>query len=115
MHDPAKVCMHGCHIMHQCQLLLQIVIIHAYLTNRKGDPIAASNDPSLRLDLGIRGVWQPQVEALLDIRVIDTDAPSYIGDAHPPLCLIVGPLRRKGCIALLLRTGEEIYTFCPVC
>ena len=26
---------------------------------REGDP--ASNDPDLHLDLGIRGVWQPQV------------------------------------------------------
>ena len=42
---------------------------------REGDP--ASDDPGLRLDLGIRGVWQPQVEALFDICVIDTDAPSY--------------------------------------
>ena len=25
----------------------------------------------------IRGVWQPQVEALFDVRVIDTDAPSH--------------------------------------
>eukprot|EP00731_Ephydatia_muelleri_P003054 Em0001g3054a len=38
---------------------------------------ATSSDPGLRLDLGIRGVWQPQVEALFDIRVIDTDAPSH--------------------------------------
>jgi hypothetical protein len=28
-------------------------------------------------DLGVRGVWQPQEEALFDVRVIDTDAPSY--------------------------------------
>ena len=38
---------------------------------------ATSSDPGLRLDLGIRGVWQPQVEALFDVRVIDTDAPSH--------------------------------------
>ena len=42
---------------------------------QEGDP--ASNDPGLHLDLGIWGVWQPQVEVLFDIRVIDTDAPSY--------------------------------------
>ena len=42
---------------------------------REGDP--ASDDPGLCLDLEIRGVWQPQVEALFDIRVTDTDAPSY--------------------------------------
>ena len=35
--------------------------------------IYASDDPSLRLDLGIQVVWQPQVETLFDIRVIDTD------------------------------------------
>ena len=30
-----------------------------------------NGDGVLRLDLGIRGVWQPQVEALFDIRYID--------------------------------------------
>jgi hypothetical protein len=33
--------------------------------------------PALIADLSVRGVWQPQVEALFDIRVIDTDAQSY--------------------------------------
>ena len=33
--------------------------------------------PSLIADLSIRGVWQPQTVALFDIRVIDTDAPSF--------------------------------------
>ena len=28
-------------------------------------------------DLSIRGVWQPQTAALLDVRVVDTDAQSY--------------------------------------
>ena len=34
-------------------------------------------DGGLRLDVGIRGVWQPQVEALFDVKVVDTDAPSH--------------------------------------
>ena len=34
--------------------------------------------PALIADLGIRGVWLPQVEALFDIKVIDADAPSYM-------------------------------------
>ena len=42
---------------------------------REGDP--ASDDPGLPLDSGIWGVQQPQVEALFDIHVIVTDAPSY--------------------------------------
>ena len=34
--------------------------------------------PALIADLGIRGVWLPQIEALFDIRVTDADAPSYL-------------------------------------
>ena len=34
--------------------------------------------PSLIADLGVRGVWQPQAQALFDVRVIDTDAPSHV-------------------------------------
>ena len=33
-------------------------------------------DSGLRLDLGVRSVWQSQAEALFDFKVIDTDAPS---------------------------------------
>ena len=32
---------------------------------------------SLIADLCVRGVWEPQTEALFDIRVVDTDARSY--------------------------------------
>ena len=32
---------------------------------READP--SSNDVGLRLDLGVRGVWSPQTEALFDI------------------------------------------------
>ena len=32
---------------------------------------------ALIADLAIRGVWQAQCDALFDIRVVDTDAPSY--------------------------------------
>ena len=37
------------------------------------------NIPALRADLGVRGVWFPQSEALFDIKVVDTDAQSYRG------------------------------------
>ena len=33
---------------------------------------------ALVADLGVRGVWQPQTEALFDVRVVDTDAQSYV-------------------------------------
>ena len=38
----------------------------------------AQNIPALMADLSVRGVWQPQTVALLDVRVIDTDAQSYV-------------------------------------
>eukprot|EP00731_Ephydatia_muelleri_P015411 Em0008g1131a len=37
----------------------------------------SSSRPAFIADLSIRGVWQPQTVALLDVRVIDTDAHSY--------------------------------------
>ena len=36
----------------------------------------------LRADVGIRGAWQPQAMSLFDIRVLDSDAPSY--QSTPP-------------------------------
>ena len=44
------------------------------------EPIVREGDdaPTLIADLGIRGVWLPQVKALFDIRVTDADAPSYL-------------------------------------
>ncbi len=37
-----------------------------------------SSTDILKADISIRGVWQPQAMASFDIRVIDTDAPSYM-------------------------------------
>ena len=34
--------------------------------------------PALIADISSRGLWQPQAVALLDMRVVDTDAPSHI-------------------------------------
>ena len=59
---------------------------------KEGD--LAMNDPGLRLDLGICGVWQPRVEALFDIRVVDADAPSY-GWRTPAAVLDSGAVEKK--------------------
>ena len=42
---------------------------------RDADPVRGL--PALVADLGVRGLWAVQTEALLDIRVMDTDAQSY--------------------------------------
>ena len=43
---------------------------------------SSDNSPALINDINIRGVWLPQVEALIDVRVVDTDAQSYLD--HSP-------------------------------
>ena len=42
---------------------------------------STSDPPSETLvaDIGVRRVWKPQVTALFNIRIVDTDAPSYSG------------------------------------
>ena len=49
----------------------------------------SSADPSgviLIADLCVHGVWQPQVDVLFDVRVVDTDAPSYC--SHSPQAVL---------------------------
>ena len=41
-----------------------------------------STTDTLIADLRVRGVWEPQVDAIFDVRVVDTDAPSYL--SRPP-------------------------------
>jgi hypothetical protein len=49
--------------------------------------------PALVADLGIRGVWEPQALALLDIRVINTDAESY--RSRPVQCVLTNAENEK--------------------
>ena len=42
------------------------------------EPIVREGSNIVPADLGIIGVWLPQIEALFDIRIMDADAPSYL-------------------------------------
>ncbi len=45
--------------------------------NAVREPVVSGADASngaLVADLSVRGVWQPQVDSLFDVRVVDTDA-----------------------------------------
>ena len=42
------------------------------------EPIANDNESALLADLSVRGLWKPQVDSLIDIRVVNTDARSYL-------------------------------------
>ena len=63
-------------------------------------------------DLCIRGVWLPQAEALFDIRIIDTDAQSYL--SQPPVSVILtveNEKKRKYLNASVARRAH----FTPLC
>ena len=63
-------------------------------------------------DLGVRGVWLPQSEALFDIRIIDTDAQSYL--SQPPISVLLtaeNEKKRKYSAASVARRAH----FTPLC
>ena len=62
--------------------------------NQYKEADSKADGPGLRADLGIRGVWTPQVEALFDIKVIDTDAQSHL-HRTPEQILGTGALEKK--------------------
>ena len=58
-------------------------------------------------DLCVRGVWQPQTEALFDIRVVDTDARSYCGRTPSAvLCSAEAEKKRKYSLACQSRRAS---------
>jgi uncharacterized C2H2 Zn-finger protein len=57
------------------------------------EPLISQNDCGLRADLSCRGVWVAQREALFDIRVVDTDAPSYL--PHPVTTILKSAEKEK--------------------
>ena len=66
----------------------------------------------LNTDVRIRGVWQSQVDALFDVRVVDTDAPSYQSRSpQAVLCTAEVEKRRKYGAACLARRAS----FTPLC
>ena len=77
------------------------------------DPIVqeASDDGQsiLKADLAVQGVWQPQCESLFDIRVVDTDAPSYHAST-PPDVLWTAEKRKY-----LQICQNHIAAFTPIC
>ena len=73
---------------------------------------ASADGEALIADLGARGVWQPQAMALFDIRVVDTDARSYL--SHSPSDVLASAeveKKRKYCDA----SAERRATFTPLC
>ena len=67
---------------------------------------------ALIADLCVRGVWEPQTEALFDIRVVDTDALSYC--ARSPKDVLGTAEGEKKC-KYLQASQDRRATFTPLC
>ena len=65
--------------------------------------------PALIADLSVRGVWQPQAEGLFDIRVVDTDAQSYVGRS-PTEVLITAEQEKKAKYAEACLQRRALFT-----
>ena len=63
----------------------------------------SSGRPALIADRSIRGVWQPQTAALLDVRVIDTDAQSYASRTVDAVLCSAEHEKKRKCTQQLLK------------
>ena len=77
---------------------------------READTVTGAQ--ALIADLAVRGVWMPQVEALFDIRVVDTDAKSY-GNSAPFDVLTRAEKEKKAKYTLACEERRAVFT--PLC
>ena len=70
------------------------------------------NTPALRADLAVRGVWDRQTEALFDIRVVDTDAQSYVNRSPME---VLGAAEQEKKMKYSLACEERRGAFTPFC
>ena len=79
----------------------------------KREPIVSEDDDDgiFISDLGIRGVWSPQSEALFDIRVTGTDAQSYLSHAPESILFHAETEKKHKYSAAIARCAH----FTPLC
>ena len=73
---------------------------------------SSGNLPALIDDLGIHGIWLPQVVVLMDVRVVDTDAHSYL-DHSPREVLNSAELEKRR--KYVAASQERRAQFTPLC
>ena len=77
-----------------------------------GESLENSSGALLWADIRVRGVWRTQATALVDVRVIDTNAKSYVG-CTPQSVLEKAEKEKK---SKYLNTCEEKHvSFTPLC
>ena len=67
--------------------------------------------PEIGYDLGVRGGWQPQAQALFDVRVIDTNAPSGV---QRSVAAVLSSAKGENATMQLICQTSLIYTMCGV-
>ena len=72
----------------------------------------STDSTALVADLGVRGVWSPQSETLFDVRVVDTDAPSYC-DRTPTAVLKSAEREEKTKYSEACEERHSLFT--PLC
>ena len=72
----------------------------------------STDSTALVADLGVRGVWSPQSEALFDVRVVDTDASSYC-DRTPTAVLKSAEREKKTKYSEACEERHSLFT--PLC
>ena len=75
---------------------------------KDADPVRGL--PALVADLGVRGLWAAQTEALLDIRVMDTDAQSYTSSTVDSVLLSAENEKKKRNTWMLLRLDMHLLS-----
>ena len=71
-----------------------------------------STSETLIADLRVCGVWEPRVDAIFDVGVVDTDAPSYCSRS-PQAVLRSAEVERKGKYSLACQARHASFT--PLC
>ena len=66
----------------------------------------------LKADMAVCGVWQPQCDAIFDVRIVDTDASSYRSRTLPDV-LQSAELEKKR--KYLQASQDHRATFTPLC
>ncbi|KAL1446997.1 hypothetical protein WDU94_013938, partial [Cyamophila willieti] len=78
--------------------------------NTVKEPIINEDGPGLRGDLAVRGVWEAQREALFDIRVVDTDAPSHASRTVRSVLISAEEEKKRKYLAACEQRHATFYT-----
>ena len=77
------------------------------------EPSSAQSTEGLVADLAVRSVWQHQCTSMFDVRIVDTDSPSY-SSKSPLSVLITAENEKRGSTLMLVRPATVILPPLPL-